>query len=215
MTRTKSMTHFLAYGEGMIELETKARGLAEELFLGLCDLVHENEGKLGADLLAEFNKSLIDLENTCKNKLIASTGDESATFGKCISGYKVRCSELRKGIKAGLDPTKYESFSKFRKAIDSKTGGNSVGSNGGSGKVKDKNSSHNKAEDDGKLHSVTNKHVEKLDSTVQDKLNLLVKHLSMLDKEGQLKVIADCDSAIHKLSKVGGRYSNVKSATTA
>lgn len=213
--RTKTAVHFVDVANAYIELEGKARGLADQFFKELVELAKEK----GTDnLLSEFDKSMIEVETAVKDKLLKLTNDSDITLGKYCSAWKVRKSELRKGVKNGLDPTKYESFSKFRKGVDAKTGGNSVGSNGGSGKVKDKNSSHNVTSASGghdKLHSVTNKRLDVLDPAVQDKLNLLIKHLGKLDKDGQLKVIADCDSAIHKLAKAGGRFANVNTKNVA
>lgn len=216
------MTHFNAYASGMIALEAKARGLAEELFLGLKELAIEviaynndekSEGK--KDLKAEFSKSLTDLECTHKGALIKLNGNENATLASEIKGFKNRRSELNRGIKEGVCPSKYESFTAYRKAIDKVTGGNSDGRSSppsNSGASTGSSSKGGGASDKAvKLQSVTN---DKLSAAVQDQLKLVAKHLSKLSEADQLKVLKNCDGAIHKLANVGGRFSNVKSATS-
>jgi len=209
-TVTKYMTHFNSAAEGYIALEATASGLANELYNGLVALATE----FGTDnLLSEYDKVMIDVENTYKEELVKLTGDSEMTLAKHSSAFKVRKSELRRGIKAGLDPTKFVSFSKFRKGIATVEGGNASGttkvvaptgnggsSNGGGAPNEAKTST---------LAAVTSG----LTPAVQDKLNLIAKHLDKLDEASQLKVLADCDGAIHKLAKVGGRFSNVNRAT--
>lgn len=216
MTRTKSMTHFVAYAEGMIALEQKARGLAEELFLGLKELAieviaynNDEKSEGNKDLKTEFAKSLSDLEYSCKEKLVKLTGDENATLTSAIPSFKVRKSELNKGIKAGIDPSKYDTFSAYRKAIDKATNSNSDGRSKPNGKGEGTDSATS-ASSPPKLQTVTN---SKLSTAVQDKLNLVAKHLTKLSEEDQLKVLSNCDGAIHKLASVGGRFSNVKKKT--
>ena len=204
-TVTKYMTHFNSAAEGYIALEVTASGLANELYTGLVALATE----FGIDnLLSEYDKVMIDVENTYKEELVKLTGDSEMTLAKHSSAFKVRKSELRRGIKAGLDPTKFETFSKFRKGIATVEGGNASGttkavtaSNNGGGAPNEAKTST--------LAAVTSG----LTPAVQDKLNLIAKHLDKLDEASQLKVLADCDGAIHKLAKVGGRFSNVNRAT--
>lgn len=210
-TVTKYMTHFNSAAEGFIALEATASGLADEMYNGLVALATE----LGTDnLLSEYDKVMIDVENTYKEELVKLTNDADITLSKYSSAYKVRKSELRRGIKAGLDPTKFVSFSKFRKGIATVAGGNASGttkltaptSNGGS-------NIGGGAPNEAKTSSLAIVN-SGLAPTVQDKLNLIAKHLLKLDEATQLKVLADCDGAIHKLSKVGGRFVNVKRATS-
>lgn len=216
MTRTKSMTHFIAYAEGMIALEHQARGLAEELFLGLKELAIEvtaynsDEKSEGTkDLKTEFAKSLSDLEYTCKDKLVKLTGNEDATLTSSIPSFKVRKSELNKGIKAGIDPSKYDSFSAYRKAIDKATDSNS---DGRSKPTNEGNKGEASAGSPTKLHTVTNDNFSK---AVQESLKLTLKHLAKLPEKEALEALKGFDGKIHQLlGKVGGRYSNVKTANS-
>jgi len=206
------MTHYCSAADGYIELVSRAKGLADELFYGLKSQAKEVDK---ANLLAEYDKAMIDVESARLEVVKELYNDEAMTMAK-VPGWKSRKSELRRGIKAGVDPTKYESFSSYRKAVDKATGGNAVGTsnlvkaptdNGGS------NASGGGAPDNKGTSTPLAVVNSGLDKAVQDKLNLLAKHLMKLDTAQQLKVLADCDGQIHKLAKVGGRLANVKRAT--
>lgn len=209
-TATKYMTHFYSAAEGYIALEATASGLADELFNGLAALAAE----YGTDnLLAEFDKVMIDVENTYKEELVKLTGDADITLSKYSSAFKVRKSELRRGIKVGLDPNKFKTFSKFRKGIAAVAGGNASGTTKvtaptGNGGSNNGGGAPNEAKT-GNLAVVNSS----LTPAVQDKLNLIAKHLAKLDEAAQLKILSDCDGQIHKLAKLGGRFINARKAT--
>lgn len=212
-TATKHMTHFNSAADGFIELEGKASGFAEELFIGLSALAEEFSGK---DLIAEFDKAMIDVENARKETLVKLTGDNSITLSKYSPAWRVRKSELRKGVKAGLDPTKYETFAKFRKATDKATNSNASGTNtGASGGSSNKSGgADNKGPSTGNTPAVLHSVTSNLPKAVADKLNLIAKHLVDLDEKAALEILTNCDGAIHaRLKKVGGRYGNVKQKT--
>lgn len=206
-TVTRYMTHYNSAADGYIELVSKAKGLADELFYGLKSQAEVTDK---ANLLAEYDKAMIDVESSRKALVVELYNDEAMTMAK-VPGWKSRKSELRRGIKAGVDPTKFESFSSYRKAIDKATGGNSVGTSNLVKAPTGNGGSNASSEKDGSAPlTVVN---SGLDKAVQDKLNLLAKHLMKLDTAQQLKVLADCDGQIHKLAKMGGRFSNVNRKT--
>lgn len=204
---TKSMTHYIAYAEGMIALEAKARGLAENLFIGTKALAFEIEDS-DKKLDVEFNSSMKELESSCYNKLVAFSGDKDATMAKYITGFKNRKSEIKKGLEAGVDPRKFDSFTAFRKATDKVTGSNADGrSNKGTDNTSNKSDVSTSVST---LQSVTSA----MPKAVQDKLTLMTKHLVKLDEGDALKILGNCDGAIHHmLNKAGGRYANVNKQT--
>lgn len=211
-TVTKHMVHFENAADGFIELEGKASGFAEELFNGLVVLAAEYKGN---ELTDKFDETCLAVENARKPKLVEITGDETMTMTKYSAGWKVRKSELRRGIKVGLDPTKYDTFTSFRKAIDKAVNKNVSGkSTGGGAPDKSGGADSSKGDSAGNtnptLHPVTNS----LPKSVAEKLNLIAKHLAELDEKAALEILTNCDGAIHaRLKKVGGRFGNVKKKT--
>lgn len=202
---TNYMTHFIASAEGYLQLEVTARGLADKMYTGLLELAKTVEDK--SNMLAEFDKAMIDLETQLKAKVFEVYKDELMTMSK-VNGYKNRKSEIRRGLKAGVDPTKHKTFSQFRKGTDAVTNGNSSGSKG---IVPSKNAGGGAPNAGGvaKLHTVTNS----LSAEVQKKFDLIVKDLTKLSEEQQLKVLQDCVGQIHKLSKAQARFGGAKSKT--
>lgn len=202
---TKSATYFNSAAEQGIALIKSELGVAQLLFNGAQALVKEVGMK---DLLTEYDKSLLDAEKHVRDSL-----DEGVTLTEACSAWRTRKSAIRSGIKLGLDPSKFNGYKAFETAAKSKRdelkgnvnssntgGGASVGNETGGGAPK--------ASEPSKFTVINSS----LTPAVQKKLNELATHLSKLNEEGQLKVLQDCDGQVHRLAKVGGRYSNVKKA---
>ena len=209
--RTSSASYLLAYAEGTIKADSVVRGLAENLFLGLKERAIEIDGDEDKNLATEFRLALAEMESKTLNLLIALTGKADATHAKDVTGYKNRKSELIKGLLNGIDPTKYDTFTAYRKATDEKTGGNA---SGGNNKGTDNTNSSNKATDTTavtELQTVTNN----VNAKIQDKLNLFVKHLAKLDEEQALSILQGAEGAIARLTKAGGRHSNAQKVANA
>ena len=194
--KTTYMTHFRSVADCIIQIRTASGGARTHLFEGakvLVDLVGMDKFE------SEFKKAMIDLEAEYSERL-----DEGETLTSIWPAFKVRKSELLRAIKAGKDPRKFESATKFVKSVaetESNTG-NSAGKGNKGGKTGD---------NPVKLHPVTNSMSDKLKA----KLDLVTKHLAKLDEDTALKVLEDCDTAIHrKLRSVGGAFANVKAATS-
>lgn len=206
---TKSMTHFNSAAEQAISLIKSERGLADTLFLALVALSDEVEDS--KNLLTEFDKYMIDAENHVRDSL-----DEGETLSDACGAWRVRKSELRGAIKAKLDPKKYPSYKAMMNALRAKRNEEKSGSGKGGGAPNNKSGGSGGSGGDtssavtiGKLHSVTST----LSESVKEKLNLIAKHLEKLDEATALQVLQDCDGAIHKLAKVGARFSNAKRKT--
>lgn len=187
--RTKSMTHIAAAFNGFIELETKAEGLADTLYTGVCELVLE----------CGLDKALDAWSDACKDL-------EKDFKGNLPQSWRSRKSEISRGLKLELDPNKFASFSKYRKA--------STEAANKSGTQPDSYTPHDsKGGVDGgttskaKVSEVTSN----MPSKVRDKLNKVLAALNKLPEDEALAVLKNCNNAIHaKLHKLGGRFSNVK-----
>lgn len=213
--RTKSMTHFITCVTGLVEAQlnfnTKAEGLAGELFSGVKALAEEH----GLDnLLAEFDKSMVDAEAAIRDKL-----PEGETLSKFCPAFKSRKSAIRSAIAAKLDPTKFESYNKFVKAnkkadapAANNKGAPSTGTRG-----------YTEHDDKGGVNggTISNKAVadytdgmpSKHRKALEDGIRTIKKLLAS-DPESALDCLTAFSGNAHsRLSKVGGRLSNVGKKT--
>ncbi|UCD07137.1 MAG: hypothetical protein JSW41_04905 [Candidatus Aenigmatarchaeota archaeon] len=199
------MSHYKCAAEGFIALEKKAGELANEIFLGTKLLAEEC---INSDLVVEFDKAMLDAE-----ALLNASLSDGETLSKKYGRWKVTKSQVRKGLKAGIDPTKYNNLFQFNKATDEKTGGNSVGSGGKSGggalgKGNSNKGGSNTNNNPTELQLVTS---DKLSKAVQAKLNDIAKQLSNMSEEDAISILNGTSGAIRKkLKAAGGRYNNLK-----
>lgn len=199
--KTKYTTHFNNAAETALSILKSERGLASELFLGTKALAEE----LGLDnIVAEFDKAMIDIETAYKDKL-----EDGMTLSSAVPAFKVRKSAIKRALKEGIDPTKFDSYRKFTDAVKKNKSGGGASENvtGGGGASSDSNTSVKPTDNVAKLHSVTNG----MDEEVRAAYELLGKHLMGADKSIALDVLKGAEGALHaKLRKAGGRFAGVK-----
>ena len=188
--RTKSMTHIKKAFDGFIELESKAEGLADTLYTGVRELVNECGIE---DALEAFQSACKDLEKDFETETLPQT-------------WRSRKSEISRGLKLKLDPNKFASFSKYRKA--SKEAANpTVSTTEGYTPHDNKGGVDGGTTSKAKVSEVTSN----MPSKVRDKLNKVLAALNKLPEDEALAVLKNCNNAIHaKLHKLGGRFGNVK-----
>lgn len=192
--RTKYMTHLKAAFTGFAELETKAEGLADTMFTGVCELVEE----------CGLDKALDAFASACKEI-------EKDFTGNVPQNWRSRKSEINRGLKLGLDPNKHDSFSKYRKATTKAAGGST---SGGGSSPKDPTLAP-KTSDSAKPSAHVAEISKAVPDKVREKLNKVIENLAKLDEATALDVLTKCEGAIYgKLRKAGGRLSNVKAATS-
>lgn len=198
-TRTKSMTHFTSavngYVDAQLEYLKKTAGLAETLFTGVCELWKEEEGK---DIVSAFNTSLAKAEDEIKDKL-----PDGVSLSAFCSAFRVRKSEIKRCLKAGLDPTEYSTLKEMLKKVVKK---DEAKPNGGSS-----NHAGEPAEKPAAITAVS----DNMPPKVREALNRALKTLANLSEEQALACVEGFENnASMRLRKAGGRYSNVNKAVS-
>jgi len=216
----KEVSHYDSVGRSYLDHAIKASGLAEDFFALLKEQVLElgdsafipkidGKGNKVYPIDTAFLKATGEMEANLLLEVIELTNDLTMTFSKYVGSYKVRKSNLRRGIKNGVDPRKFDTYTSYIKAADKVTGGNSAGGTV-SGKKKDGGTAKSTNKDMSTISVVTSNLPDKLKA----RLGILIKHLAQLPEDQALRVIQGAEGAIGKLQKVGGKFSHVKTATS-
>lgn len=213
--RTKAMTHFHTAVTGAVDAQIlynkAAEGLAGSLYAGVKEL--SIEFGLGAPLLAEFDKAMIDEESNVRSKL-----PDGVSLSEFCPAFRSRKSALRSAIKAGIDPSKYESYSKFTKAakkLKDEKDGKLVGGATGGGYTPHDNTGG--VDGGATSHAKIAEYTGTMPDKARAKLKAYTADLEALFKADEsagyaaLTVATTC--AHDKLKAVGGRLSNVSKKT--
>lgn len=197
--RTSAMTHFNIAAEGFVTLEQKAGELANSIYTGLCTLADEC---VNESLLAEYDKAMIDAEAHVKAQL-----PDGVTLSSYSGTWKKTKSQLRRGIKAGVDPKDHKTRGAFLKATDEITGGNSLGKTKA---IPTKNPDSKGDKSKSTIAEVTTGN--KLSKTASERLHSMIRELEKLPESEQVAVLTNCEGAIRSKLKKVARLSNLKTA---
>lgn len=198
-TRTTYMTHYNSAVTGFVSAQVeylkKTAGLADTLFTGLCEQWKE----MGNDFtIAAFDSALKEAEDSIKDTL-----PDGVTLSAYCPAFRVRKSEIKRCLKAKLDPTKFNSFKAMLKAVkkdDPPKGAESKSSN-----------STSPTADGG---NVANLVTSNMPDAVRKYINEALKTLASLPEDEAIAAAKGfANNAAARLRKAGGRYANVKKQT--
>lgn len=203
-TRTTYMTHYNSAVTGFVSAQVeylkKTAGLADTLFIGLCEQWKE----MGDDFtIAAFDSALKEAEDSIKDTL-----PDGVTLSAYCPAFRVRKSEIKRCLKAKLDPTNFNSFKAMLKAVkkdDPPKGGDGKTVTGGS------NNSTPPTADGG---NVANLVTSNMPDAVRKYINEALKTLASLPEDQAIAAAKGfANNAAARLRKAGGRYSNVSKKT--
>lgn len=183
----------------MITVAVQEKGLAGLFHEAVCLMVKET----GFDVVA-----CSEAFETIVNKLTADYKEKvehhfgaGVALSNAVPSFRQRVSEYRRGIKAGLDPTKYDTCSKYRKALNSINKPAPQGSSSGGGLEPSNSGGVPASAPMAPVQAVASK----LPDNVRGRVLNALKLLESLDDAAALEVAANFEHAVYaKLRKAGG-----------
>lgn len=197
------------YVDDLIALEEKTAGLADSFYAAVNKKLNEvdnNKSMTVEEKLASFDVLAKGMEDHARDQIDKSDAWEDGTsLSNASPHYRTYKSNLRGGLKAGLDTRDFKSFSAFRKAKqeasnDGKKGGKKPDNAGSSGSEQ----SGSSAPDGGTGDNVTqlpDKLLDGLPDDVRNAVHAAVKTLEGLPKDQQMQVAQGFASAASKKAR--------------
>jgi len=212
-TATKYASYIAPVIGDMLDLEIKAKGLAttfhEKVQLIMTEVFKGRafDGKEAGELYAEV---CLEVEKELANEVEKHFG-KGVSLSEAVKNWRQYKSIYKNGMKMGLNPADYPTFSKFKQAKD---GGGSASTEGkkGNNSTTTNESGGGSSNNTDIPASVVPDITSELSPELRGELNVAIAALTKLykkDPDAAAKAVEDMTGACyHKLRQAGGRFAH-------